>query len=119
MTEAEKAAMGKEPHPLWRLIAENPISAFNAAAIIVGGAGVYYSNEARMNAMELRVARIEQLQREDTTASNVKDERTTAKIESITRDMSDIKVTVRGIEASVQFLVRQATPSRGGGGGPQ
>jgi hypothetical protein len=115
MTEAEKAGTGaKERSPIIRLILENPISAFNTAAIIFGGGMVYSSNESRMSAMGDRVTRLEIQIRDEAAAGNVKDDRTTQKIESITRDMSDIKATVRGIEASVQFLVRQATPRAGG-----
>jgi hypothetical protein len=118
MTETGKAEAGaKDRSPIIRLILENPISAFNTAAIIFGGGMVYSSNESRMSAMGDRVTRLEMQMREEAVAGNQKDDRTTQKIENITRDLSDVKATVRGIEASVQFLVRQATPR--GGGGPQ
>lgn len=108
MTEQEKAESGsKGRHPIIRLIIENPISAINTAAILFGGGFVYSSNENRIKDVETRVVRMEQRMREDNTEQTIKDERAALKVESITRDLGDVKVTVRGIEASVQFLVQQ------------
>lgn len=112
MTESEKADTGgKSWHPVIRLALENPISAANCALIIFGGAGVYWSNESRMNAVEDRVARIERSIKEDAVTSNAKDDRTNVKIEGISRELGDVKVSVGRVEAAVQFLVRQATQS--------
>jgi uncharacterized lipoprotein YajG len=108
MTEQENAETGSQGrHPIVRLIIENPISALNTAAILFGGGFVYASNESRMEKMETRVVAMEQRIREDNIAATVKDDRATQKVEVITRDLNDVKVAVRGIEASVQFLVRQ------------
>lgn len=108
MNEQENADGGSSGrHPIIGLILENPISAINTAAIIFGGGLVYSSNENRMEKMETRIVRIEQQVRDDITVANVNADRTTQKVEAITRDLSDVKITVRGIEASVQFLVQQ------------
>jgi hypothetical protein len=108
MTEQENAAAGLPGrHPIVRLIIENPISAINTAAILFGGGFVYASNESRMEKMEARVLIVEQRVREDNIAANIKDDRATQKVEGIARELNDVKVTVRGIEASVQFLVQQ------------
>ena len=50
---------GKMQHPIIRLVLENPMSAFNTAAIIFGGGFVYSSNESRMEQMESRIVKIE------------------------------------------------------------
>ncbi len=102
---------GKQWHPLVRLVIENPISAANCALIIFGGAGVYWSNENRMADVEGRVARIERSIKEDAVTRSVKDDRTNVKIEGISRDLDDVKVSVGRVETAVQFLVRQATQS--------
>jgi hypothetical protein len=108
MTEQENAAAGPPGrHPIVRLIIENPISAINTAAILFGGGFVYASNEARMEKMEARVLVVEQRVREDNIAANIKDDRATQKVEGIARELNDVKLTVRGIEAAVQFLVQQ------------
>jgi hypothetical protein len=108
MTEQENAAAGSPGrHPIVRLIIENPISAINTAAILFGGGFVYASNESRMEKMEARVLIVEQRVREDNIAANIKDDRATQKVEGIARELNDVKVTVRGIEAAVQFLVQQ------------
>jgi hypothetical protein len=108
MTEQENAAAGSPGrHPIVRLIIENPISAINTAAILFGGGFVYASNESRMEKMEARVLIVEQRVREDNIAANIKDDRATQKVEGIARELNDVKVTVRGIESSVQFLVQQ------------
>jgi hypothetical protein len=108
MTEQENAETGSQGrHPIVRLIIENPISALNTAAILVGGGFVFASNESRMEKMEARVLIVEQRVREDNIAANIKDDRATQKVEGIARELNDVKVTVRGIESSVQFLVQQ------------
>jgi hypothetical protein len=108
MTEQGNADAGPQGrHPIVRLILENPISALNTAAILFGGGFVYASNESRMEKMEARVVTMEQRVRDDAVASNVKDDRATQKVDGIARELNDVKVAVRGIEASVQFLVRQ------------
>ena len=109
MTESEKAKGGTpERHPIMRLILENPISALNTAAIIFGGGMVWASNNSRMTAMEDRIQKIEVSIRDDKAAATIKEDRTTLRIEAQIRDLNDVKVTVRGIDAAVQFLVRQA-----------
>ena len=116
MTEQEKAEAGsKQWHPIIRLIIENPISALNTAAILFGGGFVYASNESRMEKMESRVVILEQMRRDDTAASNVKDDRTTVKIESMSRELGDVKVSIGRVEAAVQYLVQQVQrpPQRG------
>jgi hypothetical protein len=108
MTEQGNADAGSQArHPIVRLIIENPISALNTAAIIFGGGFVYASNEARMEKMEARVVQVELRQREDAVSSSLKDDRSAQKVDGIARELGDVKVAVRGIEASVQFLVRQ------------
>ncbi|MFA7279834.1 MAG: hypothetical protein WC100_07040, partial [Sterolibacterium sp.] len=48
----------KKYHPLVQLVFENPISALNAVMIIFGGAGVYWTNDARMAAAEKDVTQL-------------------------------------------------------------
>ena len=94
-------------HPVIRLVAENPISALNAAMILIGGGVVWATNESRVAAVELRIANVERsLEQAGKTAADAGD-KTSARIEAITRDVGDVKITVRGIEAAVQFLVQQ------------
>jgi hypothetical protein len=108
MTEQEKAETGsKEWHPIVRLIIENPISALNTAAILFGGGFVYASNESRMEKMESRVVAVEVQQQRESASASIKDDRAAQKVDGMARELGDVKVTVRGIEASVQFLVQQ------------
>lgn len=85
-------------NPLIRLILENPISAFNAAAILIGGAGVYWTNDARMTTIERdavrSVMRLEKL--ENSAAMNSS---------SLQREIGEVKTSIKGLETSVQFLV--------------
>lgn len=97
---------GKMQHPIIRLVLENPMSAFNTAAIIFGGGFVYSSNESRMEQMESRIVKIEAAGLRDAALAAAKDDRTTLKIESITRDLGDVKVTVGRTEEAVRYLVR-------------
>lgn len=113
MTESEKANRGgKQWHPLVRLVIENPISAFNAVAIIIGGASVYWSNQARMEDIDARVARLEQAAKEDAVVTTQKDDRTTQKIEGISRELGDVRVSVGRVETLVQYLVNQTQRGR-------
>ena len=50
---------GRSRRSIVRLVLENPISAFNTAAIIFGGGLVYASNENRMQQMNERIIKIE------------------------------------------------------------
>jgi hypothetical protein len=109
---AERAS--KTWHPAVRLILENPISAFNMAAILVGGGVVYAQIGHYMKENDGRVARIETQIREQTIAANIKDDRAVAKTDGIARELNDVKVTVRGIESAVQFLVQQEQRRRPG-----
>lgn len=109
MTEQERAEGGsKKWHPIIRLIIENPISALNTAMILFGGGMVYASNEARMAKLADRVDAVERLRIEDRAAASVSVATATQEVRTLTRDLGDVKVTVRGIETAVQFLVQQA-----------
>lgn len=103
---------GKLQHPIIRLVLENPISAFNTAAIIFGGGFVYSSNESRMEQMNERIAKIEAAGLRDAAVAAAKDDRTTVKIENITRDLGDVKVTVGRTEEAVRYLVRTMQEER-------
>ena len=108
MTEQGNADAGSQgKHPIVRLILENPISALNTAAILFGGGIVYASNESRMNQMSDRITKIEIAADRETALLAAKDDRATQKVEAITRDLTDVKIDVRGIKSSVEFLVRQ------------
>lgn len=114
MSEMRKGPDGscRSRHPVVRLILENPISAFNTAAIIFGGGFVYASNENRMEQMESRIVKIEAAGLRDSAIAAAKDDRTTMKIESITRDLGDVKVTVGRTEEAVRYLVRTLQEER-------
>ncbi|MBX9760769.1 MAG: hypothetical protein K2Y29_18465 [Beijerinckiaceae bacterium] len=103
---------GRMQHPIVRLVLENPISAFNTAAIIFGGGFVYSSNESRMEQMESRIVKIEAVGLRDAAIAAAKDDRTTVKIENITRDLGDVKVTVGRTEEAVRYLVRTIQEER-------
>ena len=108
----EPGASCRSRHPILRLVLENPISALNTAAIIFGGGFVYASNENRMEQMESRIVKIEAAGLRDAAIAAVKDDRTTAKIEGITRDLSDVKVTVGRTDEAVRYLVRTIQEER-------
>ncbi len=97
---------GRSRHSIVRLVLENPISAFNTAAIIFGGGLVYASNENRMQQMNERIIKIEAAGLRDASIAAAKDDRTAAKFETITRDLGDVKVTVGRTEEAVRYLVR-------------
>ncbi len=100
---------GRSRHSIVRLVLENPISAFNTAAIIFGGGLVYASNENRMQQMNERIIKIEAAGLRDAAIAAAKDDRTAAKSETITRDIGDVKVTVGQTEEAVRYLVRTST----------
>ena len=106
------ARSGKLQHPIIRLVLENPISAFNTAAIIFGGGFVYSSNESRMEQMNERIIKIEAAALRDAAIAAAKDDRTAAKFENITRDLGDVKVTVGRTEEAVRYLVRTLQEER-------
>lgn len=111
-TSKEQVDACKSRHPIVRLILENPISALNTAAIIFGGGFVYASNENRMEQMENRIVKIEASGLRDAAIAAAKDDRTTMKIENITRDLGDVKVTVGRTEEAVRYLVRAIQEER-------
>jgi len=96
---------GRPRHPIVRLILENPIAAFNTAAIIFGGGFVYASNENRMEQMNERIIKIKAAGLRDAAIAAAKDDRTAAKFETITRELGDVKVTVGRTEEAVRYLV--------------
>jgi hypothetical protein len=116
MTEQERvrSASSKRWHPFVQLFVENPISAFNMTAILFGGGVVYAQIGNYMRENDSRVARIETQIREQAIAANIKDDRSAAKTDGIARELNDVKVTVRGIESAVQFLVQQEQRRRPG-----
>lgn len=114
MTEKERADRSKAWHPVVRLVFENPISALNMAAILFGGGIVYAQIGSYMRENDARVTRIEHQMKESAIASRVKDDRAAAKTDGIAREVNEVKVTVRGIESAVQFLVQQEQRRRPG-----
>ena len=108
----DPAESGAARHSIVRLILENPISAFNTAAIIFGGGFVYASNENRMQQMNERIIKIEAAGLRDAAIAAAKDDRTAAKFETITRDIGDVKVTVGRTEEAVRYLVRTMQEER-------
>lgn len=60
-----------------------------------------------MHENDARVTRIEHQMKESAITSRVKDDRAAAKTDGIAREVNEVKVTVRGIESAVQFLVQQ------------
>lgn len=108
MTEQEKADAGsKNWSPLIRLIIENPISAFNTAAILFGGGMVWSSNENRAREMTVRITKIEQQAERDAAVSAAKEALTGQKFETITQRLNDVAVSLRGVETSTQFIAQQ------------
>jgi hypothetical protein len=103
---------GRSRRSIVRLVLENPISAFNTAAIIFGGGLVYASNENRMQQMNERIIKIEAAGLRDAAIAAAKDDRTAAKFEAITRDLGDVKVTVGRTEEAVRYLVRTIQDER-------
>jgi hypothetical protein len=108
----EQDESGRSRHSIVRLVLENPISAFNTAAIIFGGGLVYASNENRMQQMNERIIKIEATGLRDAAIAAAKDDRTVAKFENITRDIGDVKVTVGRTEEAVRYLVRTMQEER-------
>ena len=104
-------------HPIIALILDNPISALNTAAILVGGGFVYASNEARMSAMEKQITRVETgykqsdldmkaLLAEARARIEVSEGRNSGKIETMASQVNSVSIKLSGIESSVQFLVK-------------
>jgi hypothetical protein len=113
VTEKEKADADKsDRHPIVKLLLENPISALNAVAIVFGGGFVYKSNEARMEAMEMRIVQIERMNTIETASANAKESATTVRVDAISRDLGEVKVTVGRVETAVKYLVDQAREDR-------
>ena len=75
--------------------------------ILVGGVWYMAQNDARIEKLDGRLVAVERSILEAAVASNLKDDRASQKVEGIAREVGDVKVTVRGIETSVQFLVQQ------------
>jgi hypothetical protein len=115
MTERGNADRGpKVWHPAIRLILENPISALNMGAILFGGGIVYAQLGAYMRENDNRVTRIEQAMAKSDAASSVKEDRAAAKTDGIVRELGEVKLTLRGVESAVQFLVQQEQRRRPG-----
>jgi|GEM_PF-3876238 len=109
---------GDKRHPIVALLLDNPISALNAAMILVGGGMVWSTNEARMRDIEKQVARVEESykqadrdQREAMAETRGRLEagegRNAQKIEAMSAQMSTVSVKISGIETSLRFLVDQ------------
>jgi len=103
-------------HPIIALILDNPISALNTAAILIGGGIVYASNEARMVSMEKQITRVEEGYKqsdvdvrnqliEARTRIELAEGRNSGKIEAIGAQVTAASVKLSAIEASLQFLV--------------
>lgn len=118
MSETNHAPADRTRHPIVALLIDNPISAINAAMILVGGAGVYYSNEARMAAMEKQVARIEEgykiadadmkmVLSDARQRMEMAEGRNAGKIEAISSQMSAASVKLSSIETAIRFLVEE------------
>jgi hypothetical protein len=97
----------KEYHPLVRLVLENPLVSFNVMAFIfVGGTG-YAAMMTQISGMERQIsevkselARVERSGTDISTGSNVR-------FEKINSELTDLKVTLRGVSTSLEFLVQQ------------
>jgi hypothetical protein len=115
MTEKGNAdRASKAWHPAIRLILENPISALNMAAILFGGGIVYAQIGSYMRENDARVTRIEVQMRDAATASSIKEDRAALKTDGIARELNEVKLTLRGVESAVQFLVQQEQRRRPG-----
>ena len=69
-------------------------------------------NESGMEQMESRIVKIYAAGLRDAAIAAAKDDRTTGKIESITRDLGDMKVTVGRTGEAVHYLVRTIQEER-------
>ncbi|MFN3892021.1 MAG: hypothetical protein ACK4MV_16620 [Beijerinckiaceae bacterium] len=108
MTENERAKASKSDwHPIMRLIIENPISAFNTAAILFGGGFVYSSNEHRAGQLAERITKIEQQAERENAVSSAKETLTAQKFDIINQRLNDLAVSLRGVETSTQFIAQQ------------
>lgn len=116
MSETTHDSGGTKLHPIIALILDNPISALNTAAILMGGGFVYASNEARMLGMEKQIAVVEKgykdqdqemkaLLAEARARIEIAEGRNAGKIESIGAQVTAASIKLSGIEASVRFLV--------------
>jgi hypothetical protein len=94
-------------HPIMRLVLENPISALNTAAIIFGGGMVYATMQSQLGHMDRSIAMLENRVARGELAAAAIDQAVANKVEIINRDMTDMKVGIRGIQTSVDFLVQQ------------
>lgn len=82
----------------WR----HPISAINLVMLLIGGTGFYHSIQGRLDQQE----RVNvQLRKEIDDIKN----KAETKFDQIQADMSELKAGIRGVDASLQFLIRQNT----------
>jgi len=76
-------------------------------AMVTGGIWFLAQTDARIAKMEGRVGQVETTLRDTAAAAAVKEDRAVQKVESVTRDLNDMKVAIKGIQTSVEFLVQQ------------
>ena len=76
-------------------------------AMVTGGIWFLAQNDARIGKIETRVGQVETTIRDNAAATSVKEDRAVAKVDSLTRDLNDMKVSISGIQTSVEFLVQQ------------
>ena len=97
----------ESPHPLIRLVLENPIQAFNTAAILFGGGMVWATMTARMSEMDREIAAVRAQAQRVEQMSAAADTATVNKFDAIYRDLTEMKVEMRGLRTSLDFLVAQ------------
>lgn len=97
----------ESPHPLIRLVLENPIQAFNTAAILFGGGMVWATMTARMSEMDREIAAVRAQAQRVEQMSVAADIATVNKFDAINRDLTEMKIEMRGLRTSLDFLVAQ------------
>lgn len=116
MTEIGNVKEKPPRHPIVALVLDNPISALNAAMILIGGGMVWQSNESRMSAMEKQIARVEDGYKSSDAEmksmlaeARARLERSeglnAGKLEAMSTQINASSVKLSAIEASMRFLV--------------
>ncbi len=101
----ERSASPGDQHPIIRLVLENPISALNTAAILFGGGMVWATMTSRLSEMDREIAAVRaQVQRVEQMSATI-DTATVNKFDAINRDLTEMKVEMRGLRTSLDFLV--------------
>lgn len=93
-------------------MAKNPISAINLAAMIVLGSFVWFQSRADLDRLAERAARADAAVAQLSGRVERVEQETTTKLDAVKADIADIKATLRGVQTSLEFIVRQSGADR-------